>query len=530
MPPEPTVKLLTRHDDSLADILAVQPPIGIGDIVRYDHSSLNWHTWDGIIWRPDTTQKVHNLIRKRAAAWYAASDNDVEPNYGGDEAEQLCALLTDAGWFRGGRGELRKMLLPLGDMAKKDSVLRSLAIRDGIAMEGDEWDRNPWQLGCANGIVDLRDGSFTHKGDPKDLVTRSTGIDFDPEAPTPETFLRNLAEITAQADGTPDPDTAKHLLVLLGYSLWGDKTEEVFSQWPGTGRNGKGKLKDIILHVLGDYAGSLVPGFYTMSKFGSPTSNAARPDLLDILGKRIMFESEPEGGDLNIERVKKHSGRDQERARNLYSRKFVTFVPSHLTVLLTNNVLKVDKVDPALEDRLLVYPFERRFDVNTEPPADPNRLDEMKAEAQSVLALLVYACVAWYTETHTGTPHKMLQAAVTERMKVAAGKYLAANDPLRAAIGASFVRDPDAWETIAGLFDTYCEWYRQAITDDPDQVLKQLSRVDFARGLRNGLGLVETRHDHGKARGFVGIRSKSAWEMAADGQVHEGVTQVTQDI
>jgi putative DNA primase/helicase len=499
---------LATKDDYLGNLLAAPAPLGLDSVIRFDHATQRWHIWNGIRWRPDNTRAVYDLIRQQSAAWWAAADEDVTPDSTGDEVHKMCALMTDAGWFKVGRGDLRKMILPLGDTGKKDSVLKGLSGRAGIAMEGHEWNRHPWQLGCANGIVDLRDGGFARKGDPKDLVTLSTNVEYDPDAPSPTVFLQNLAEITAKSDGTPDPETAKHMLILLGYALWGDKDEEVFTQWPGTGRNGKGKLKDILLCVLGDYAGSLVPGFYTKPKWGAPESSAPRPDLLDVIGKRIMFESEPEGGDLNIERVKKHAGRDQERGRQLHSGAYITFVPSHLIVLLTNNVLKVDKVDPALEDRLLVYPFERRFDVDTTPPADPGRLDEMKAEAPGILALLVRACAAWHTESTSGTRHKVLRAAMTERMKLATGKYLAANDPLRSAIEAYFVRDQGAWESAQSLYATYCEWHAATVKEDPEVAGAFLTRAHFTGGLRNGLGLGESRHDHNTVRGFLGLRSK----------------------
>lgn len=512
-----TTTPLTTHDDHLGNLLAAPAPLGLGGIIRFDHATSRWHVWNGLRWQPDTTRMVYDLIRQRCQAWWRACDDEVTPDSTGTEDYQTCALMTDAGWFKaGGRGDFRKATLPLVDTSKKEAVLKGLSARPGIAMRGDEWDRNPWQLCCANGIVDLRDGSFTRTGDPDDLITLSTGIEYDPDAETPATFLRNLDEITALADGTPDPETAHHLLLLLGYALWGDKDEEVFAQWPGTGRNGKGKQKDIILHVLGDYAGSLVPGFYTKTKWGAESS-APRPDLLDIRGKRIMFESDPEGGDLNIQRIKKHSGRDQERARDLYGRNFVTFVPSHLIVLLTNDVLKVDKVDPALEDRLLVYPFERRFWIDTDPPADTGRLAAMEAEAPGILALLVAWCVAWYkaaTGGNDGRRRSPLKESITERMKLAAGRYLAANDPLRAAIEASFVREPTAWEATASLYATYCEWHGQE--EDPDVAGPLLTRSDFTKGLRNGLGLVEKRRDHGQTRGFAGIRTKPFADRVSD--------------
>jgi P4 family phage/plasmid primase-like protien len=502
--------LLTSRDDNLGDLLAAPAALGLGNAIRYDHSRQQWYAWSGIRWQADRA-RVFDLVRRLTFAWWRASDEDLSPSSLGNEDERLCALLTDAGWLKR-PGDFRKALMPLFDTAKKESVLRGLANREGFAMHGDEWDRNAWQLGCANGIVDLRDGSFSPVGDPSDLITLSTGIEYDPDAPTPCVFLQNLAEITAEADGTPDPETANHLLKLLGYALWGDKSEEVFAEWIGHGGNGKGKLKDILLYVLGDYAHSLPPGFYTQPKWGAPPASAPRPELLDIQGKRIAFDSEPEGGELNIWRIKKHAGRDQEKARDLYGKRenYVAFIPSHLIVLLTNDVLKVDKVDPALERRLLVYPFDRRFDMDTEPVADTGRLDAMKAEARGILKLLVYACGIWYREgLADGAKRRLVfRPTLTERMKLATGAYLAANDPFRAAIESHFVRDGKAWEGTTSLYQTYQDWYAQALRDDPDSAGKMLTRLDFKARIVSGYGLVEKRRGDNKLRGFGGIRSK----------------------
>jgi hypothetical protein len=93
-------------------------------------------------------------------------------------------------------------------------------------------------------------------------------------------------------------------------------------------------------------------------------------------------------------------------------------------------------------------------------------------------------------------------------MKLATGAYLAANDPFRAAIESHFVRDGKAWEGTTSLYQTYQDWYAQALRDDPDSAGKMLTRLDFKARIVSGYGLVEKRRGDNKLRGFGGIRSK----------------------
>jgi putative DNA primase/helicase len=408
-----------------------------------------------------------------------------------------------------------KLMASILNTAKKRSVLDALASYPGIAMTGDEWDRNWWQLGVRNGVVDLRDLTFTPKGDPDDLITKSAGADWDStltDADAP-VFMANLAEITARADGTPDPDAMEHLLLVLGYALFGALFEEIFEEWVGHGRNGKGKLKDIVLHVFGDYGMTLPAGFYMVSRDGPPDSARPRPELLKIMGIRIGFDSEPEGGRLNDQRLKKHSGGDEDTARNLHDKHYVTFLPTHLTVILTNNVLKLENVDPAIESRLIVRPFDRRFDVDTDPPADTARLARMKRESSAILGILARRAARYWQlakpQAGEDGTRIVIKANMPDRIRLAGQLNLAESDRFRAALAEAFIRDPEAFSSQDELHRKYTEWFKDPETDDPGT---WLSKPDLMKKLR-GAGFEEGRRKSGTVRGFVGIRPNNAMDL-----------------
>ena len=121
--------LRTNRDDHLADLLI---ECGIRDDVRYDHLHQRWLVCNGVRWRPDTRRQVYDLVRDYAVRLMEAAENRQSP------------------------GEFRKMILPLFDTSKKETVLKSLSARKGIAMSGDEWDRDPFLIGFDNGVLDLR--------------------------------------------------------------------------------------------------------------------------------------------------------------------------------------------------------------------------------------------------------------------------------------------------------------------------------------------------------------------------------------
>ena len=53
-----------------------------------------------------------------------------------------------------------------------------------IADRGEGWDPNPFSLGVANGVVDLKTGTL-RDGRREDKIPLNTGVRFDPETTAP---------------------------------------------------------------------------------------------------------------------------------------------------------------------------------------------------------------------------------------------------------------------------------------------------------------------------------------------------------
>lgn len=410
---------LNSKDDYLATMLAQPFPLGLGDRVRFDHSTGLWHIWDEFRWAPDRTAKVYDLVRERLNMWFAS--RTINPSESS-----------------------AKVFLSLMDYAKKTSVLKTLASMSEIAMSGDEWDRDPELMGFTNGVLDLRTLTLDTTPDPNLLISRSTGVDWDPNADV-KPFITFVDDIMGH-----DSDLRDYLLRVLGYSMLGTNKEQKFWMWVGQGQNGKGVLARTVTAALGDYAVTPPDTLYMKTKFGAASSDKPRPELLKLEGARFASMSEPQGGQFNEEMLKAHTGNDAIEGRTLYAKTFKTFQPTHTIVFLTNNPPRTDDVGPSMQRRVRMIWFEQDY---RDPKRDDKDLeDRLKTEANRQGALVVMATAA----------KEYLTLGLPEPAKVTAWSkdYIDENDPISAFVQEMCVEEAKN-EVAAGqawkAFDGWCD-------------------------------------------------------------------------
>src|SRR6185312_13285909 len=112
-----------------------------------------------------------------------------------------------------------------------DALLVQAQAEHPIADAGEHWDEDPFLLGVANGVIDLRDGSL-RRGRPDDRITQHSSVAFDPNA-TCTRWLRFLGELFG------DPEIVDYIHRAIGYSLTGDTREQCLFLCHGKGSNGK---------------------------------------------------------------------------------------------------------------------------------------------------------------------------------------------------------------------------------------------------------------------------------------------------
>ena len=273
-----------------------------------------------------------------------------------------------------------------------------------LAAHSDVFDADRHLLNTPAGIVDLRDATVRpHAGD---YLTKLTAY-----APAfgvePMTWLRFLDDV-CRGDG----EIVAFLRRLLGYALTGETREQVVVIFHGDGANGKSTLLEVFMVVAGSYA-IKVPSSTLMAQRGDrhPT------DVAQLLGVRLAVANEvSEGEHWDEARVKELSG-DTKLTARFMRQDFFQFEATHKFVIAANHRPQMRSMDHAMRRRLVLVPFEARFEGDRR---DPDILRKLTAEAGAILAWMIGGAVEWYERG----------LEVPERVRAASEEYLHAMDSL----------------------------------------------------------------------------------------------------
>jgi putative DNA primase/helicase len=439
---------------------------------RHDFSTKTWHNWDGTRWAPDKTNKILNTVATAAALAVGSAKTDIE----------------------------RKALIKLLSIAPAQKALEALATFDGYGTSGEDWDQDEFLLGCSNGIVDLRTNALIPNPDPSCLVTKTTGHAFKPLTDPSEfrkrapRFIQFLDEITSG-----DVRMIGFLIQWFGSSMFGFSPEQRFLLMIGIGRNGKGVLKNSVIHALGEYADQPDANVYMRNKFGSVSASAPRAELIALKGKRMCFFSEPGGMHFNEEMLKAHTGGDFITARTLHSAKMLTWKATHSITFLVNDAPEIDDIGPSMTNRVMVADFRERYDGDKED----KRLEKtLEKEAEGILAILCWAAKAWY-DSYEGTGAGI---EIPERVQEQSKAFMERGDPIAHCLNEAFNTGPGLkWQ--AGLcYQAYLQWFARSGEEG-----EAVSQVKFSRGLEKK-GFKKTKTMHGTY--YLGMKPQSAVDLA----------------
>ena len=192
---------------------------------------------------------------------------------------------------------------------------------------------NPYLLGCANGILELRkpvydaQGKFVkfttelRPGKPDDYVSFQMGM-TEGDLPALEYYPYNLEDpMQEQVEDFfkkifPNDELRIYMLTLMAGCLEGDDKEQAFYFLIGAGGNGKSKLMELMANVFGQYASTANTTLITRKK---ADAGAATPELACLRGARFIALQEPDENDvLNTARIKQLCGHDLVESRGLY--------------------------------------------------------------------------------------------------------------------------------------------------------------------------------------------------------------------
>jgi putative DNA primase/helicase len=444
---------------------------------RFDHTTEKWHHFDGVRWAKDDTQAIHKAIADLAG-------------------ERL----------KKAKGELElKLLFAMLQWPTQERVLKALSTFEGYGTNGDDWDSDPYLLGCKNGVVDLRKNTLV-PATPEQKVTQSTGVKFvplddpdqfrDPVVGAP-LFMGFMDDITSG-----DPAMVAFLLLWYGASLFGFTPEQRFLLMTGIGRNGKGTLKHSVMKAVGEYGAQYDANLYMRSRFGAARADQARADLIALKGKRITFFSEPEGGRFNEEMLKAHTGGDTITARALHSNNVQTWEPTHSITFLVNNAPEVEDLGPSMGARVMVADFRERYDGEQE---DKQLYGKLEAEAVGILGILCWAAKAWYQSWSTGQGGITLPARVIEQSQ----QFMERGDAVANWLNERGEYGPKATQNSQLAYESYLNWFTRSGEEG-----EPMSMVRWALALqKKGFKKEKTR----TGAVWTGFRILGAMELADKG-------------
>jgi putative DNA primase/helicase len=419
---------------------------------------VGWHRWDGTHWAPGAAsharRAVHTVIKRDRAA-----------------VERL--TLTEK--------ERNKMLARIERFETAGAItgiLTEAAVLEEFWVDVKDLDADPWLLNCANGSLDLHTLEMRDH-DPADRITKVTTAAY--WAGTTGTVWQEFLQRVL-----PDVSVRAYLQRILGLSLLGEVNgdKQIAPVLNGTGANGKTTAIEAVTFALGDYGHTAEPTLL-MAKNGEthPTGTA------DLLGRRLVSTAETEQGRrFDIALLKRLTGGDTLKARFM-RQDFFEFEPSHLLVMSTNHLPRIDDDTVAVWRRLGVIPFTVEI---PESDWDDELKDKLRAEADAVLSWVIEG---WrdYRENGMATPAAVL---------VATGEYKAESD----AVGR-FIDDEchtGGAQASARTQVLYDRWEKWAAKDG----CLPLSRIAFGRAL-DTKGFPADQNTHDRLRRRICLRESA---------------------
>lgn len=266
--------------------------------------------------------------------------------------------------------------------AKQREMAKAFYNRRGMTVSTSEFDSEIRYLNLENGVFDLERAEL-YPHNPSYMITRKFNARYDPDAKAPqwEKFI---------AAAIPDSQMRAYVQRCLGYTLLGDPSARSMFIVHGPSGTGKSTFLEAINHIFGDYGGTAPAGTFRAVK--DENSSSATLGLHQLRGKRFVTTSETsEGVQWNEELIKRYTGHDTMRTRNLFE-KFQEWRSEASIWLATNHAPRFNADDRAMWSRVKLVPFSTVFTGDGEVPF----MDTVLAkEADGILNWLLEGVAAY---------------------------------------------------------------------------------------------------------------------------------------
>lgn len=441
---------------------------------------VGWFTWAGFRWEKDEdklairtlAQQVSSLMLKEVeflvlepwekdrldalpSARAEAELLQAKAERTAEDEEKLQAL-----WAKVRRGEEIKKLVgkrrseyrtfakSTGNSAKIDAMMKEA--EPGLSHPFDALDADDLAVNTESGTLRFAcDRSVIDDGgspvaelrldphDRADLLTKCMPVIYDPAATAPkfEAFLSRIQ---------PDAEMRRFLQRTFGLAMTGRVEQRIWFFF-GHGANGKSVLVDLMARMLGDYAATAkIESLTGQSKRGGAD---ATPDLIPLMGARMVRASEPEQGErLKEGTIKELTGGEPILVRALHS-DFVEVKPDFKLIISGNHKPEIRGTDDGIWRRVLLIPFDVQI---PESERDPDLGKKLFLEAPGILNWMIEGLLD-YLERGLQIP-KQVQDATKE--------YREESDPVGVFLDAccEVTGSAAAFSRSADLTDAFNFW------------------------------------------------------------------------
>lgn len=390
---------------------------------------VSWFKWDGRVWEKDvdeigvrvSAQKISGLINEeidhlQLAPWeneivereedmqaivdrvmaIKVDDREVKDKVELREAkDRLIYIDTLRARLKAIRKAHRAHARAAGNSSQIGNMLKESSVT--ICKAFDVLDADPLMINTQSGVLKfevtideeqkqwVKDGEPVPKvanlkmldHDPALLLTKMLPVDFDPSATCPlfDEFLQRIQ---------PNIEMRKFLRRWFGLSLTALTGEQKLVFLYGTGSNGKSVMVDLISRILSGYAATAK--IETLTGKNRRGGGDATPDLVPLMGARMVRASEPEEGVRFQEGlIKELTGGEPIQVRALHS-DFVEIKPLFKLVISGNHKPEIRGTDDGIWRRLLLVPFDVQI---PKEERDAALGDKLWAERTGILNWLI---------------------------------------------------------------------------------------------------------------------------------------------
>ncbi len=435
---------------------------------------VGWFLWDERRWKVDpdgieVRRKAHQLadLIARETWWIPLSDAEMEILDRAEQAKEEMSLLMDKPSKQRTDEEIRRLGIISKLMADADAIKErrdksigrrlthaknagnSNAIKNLmgeaaaiIARPIDDMDAAPLDVNTETGVlrfsVELgRDDGGMNPAPPVArvdllphdrgmLMTKIMPVAYDPAAacPTFKTFIERVQ---------PVPEMRRFLQRWFGLSMTALTGEQKFAFLYGSGANGKSVLTDLMAKIIGDYAASAK--IESITGKNRRDGGSATPDLVPLIGARMVRTSEPDDGQkLQEGLIKELTGGEPILIRAL-NENFVLVYPHFKLTISGNHKPEIHGGDDGIWRRVLLVPF----DIQIPPEErDPDLIKKLWEERSGILNWLI-AGLLDYLAHGLQVPDQVVEATQ---------EYREDSDPLAAFLTTACVVTGDAADKI----------------------------------------------------------------------------------